>query len=352
MTLLKFEGVSNAYGPERVLDDVSFTVAGGELVCLLGPSGCGKTTTLRLASGLETAAQGRILVGERVVADAAKNVHVAPERRGVGLMFQDYALFPHLSVFENITFGIKGNHADRLRWVRQALERMGLAAHAGRYPHTLSGGQQQRVALLRALAPEPRVLLLDEPFSGLDDTLRIQVREETLDLIKETGITTLMVTHDPEEAMFMADTILIMVDGRIVQAGTPVETYLKPANAFVANLLGQVNRLEGTVDGGCVRTPVGCFAAPGLADGTRSQVLIRSEALRLSPADEQTVGCLRVVSARLIGRSSLLRLRCPKNDDGLETIIRARVPGTFLPAAECAFQATVDDDRVYVFPAD
>ncbi|MCB2102435.1 MAG: ATP-binding cassette domain-containing protein, partial [Rhodobacterales bacterium] len=189
---LGFERVSHAFGPKVVVDDVTIDVPAGALTCLLGPSGCGKTTLLRLAAGLEPLRRGRILIGGAVVADGETRFSIPPERRNVGLMFQDYALFPHLTLRENVAFGLAGRGDGRQAWVDGAITRIGLGGLAGKYPHTLSGGQQQRAALLRALAPQPGVLLLDEPFSGLDVTRRAQIREETLALLRDTGVATLM----------------------------------------------------------------------------------------------------------------------------------------------------------------
>ena len=352
MNALDLSDVTHAFDGNPVIRDVSLTAAPGEVTCLLGHSGCGKTTLLRLAAGLETLQRGVVAVGGRAVADARAGRHLPPERRGIGLMFQDYALFPHLTVFENVVFGMTERPPERLRWVLSALDRLGIAQFTDSYPHTLSGGQQQRVALLRALAPKPRVLLLDEPFSGLDVTRRAQVREGTLDLLIESGIATLMVTHDPEEAMFMADRILVMNDGRIVQAGTPVETYFQPADSFVAALFGPVNRLMGVVDGGHVETPLGTFDAHGLADGRSAQILIRPEGLGLTLAsgDQPEKHPLRVVSARLLGRSSHVRLRC--STTGGEIHLQARLPGTFLPESGSAVTVRIDEDRAFVFAAD
>jgi iron(III) transport system ATP-binding protein len=350
MSSLTIERLSHAFGRQAVLRDVAFTVRPGEVVCLLGPSGCGKTTLLRLLAGLERLQAGRIMIGETVVADDRAAIDLPPERRSAGLMFQDYALFPHLTVFGNVAFGLAGSEALRRRWVADALARVGLTGSAEKYPHELSGGQQQRVALLRALAPRPSVLLLDEPFSGLDVMLRAQVREETLDLLKEQRHTALMVTHDPEEAMFMADRILVMDEGRIVQAGTPLETYFKPANAFVARHFGPCNLLTGRVLNGRVETPLGPFAAAHLKDGDPAQVMIRPEGLLLQPcANPHAAGHrVRVATARLIGRSSILRLRC-QVDGGQDLLLQARVPGTFIPDEGTPVMVTVDMNRAHVF---
>ena len=352
MTALLLTDVSHAFDGNPVIRELSLVAESGSLTCLLGPSGCGKTTVLRLAAGLEALQRGVISIGERVVADAKDGRQVPPEQRRISLMFQDYALFPHLTVLENITFGLTEASTERLEWVRGALERMGVENRADSYPHTLSGGQQQRVALLRALAPRPRVLLLDEPFSGLDVTRRAQVREETLSLLQETGVTTLMVTHDPEEAMFMADRILVMRDGQIAQAGTPMETYFQPVDAFVSALFGSVNRLNGVVSGGRVETPLGWFDAPGLTNGTPVQILIRPEGLELSSnsAEAPSTSTIRITSARLIGRSSHLRMSCVAGDGG-KIHLHARVPGTFLPDKGTSVAVRVDRQRAYVFAA-
>ena len=212
---LHVHGVSHSFGAKQVLDNVSLTIPAGELVCLLGPSGCGKTTLLRISAGLERLQAGRVIIDETVVAEPG--LHVAPERRGIGLMFQDYALFPHLTVTNNVTFGLPHpkSSAARAR-AGDMLEQLGIADHADSYPHMLSGGQQQRVALARALAPEPRLVLLDEPFSDLDVNMRMQIREETVAVLKRTGVATLMVTHDPAMERF-ANRRLTMEAGGLVE---------------------------------------------------------------------------------------------------------------------------------------
>ncbi len=365
MAGLHLNNVSHAFGDTTVVSGVSVFVAPGELVCLLGPSGCGKTTLLRVAAGLETLQVGRVTIGDDIVAEGQQMQHTPPERRGIGLMFQDFALFPHLSVRDNIAFGIEPGDADRRRWIDEALERVGVDQYRDAYPHILSGGQQQRVALLRALAPRPRVMLLDEPFSGLDVTRRAEIRQQTLGLLKETEAATLMVTHDPEEAMFMADRILVMAAGRIVQDGSPVDVYFNPTDAFVTRLFGPVNRMETAVAGGHASTPLGRFGTPGLADGTRVEVLFRPEAFRLldgavdalpapaggfQPACETTAATLTVVRARPLGRSSHVEFTVGGN--ATEEPLIARIPGVYLPAPGTLVSFRVDARQVHVFPMD
>jgi iron(III) transport system ATP-binding protein len=339
---LRLRKIFHAFDTFEVIRGIDLTVGPGEVACLLGPSGCGKTTLLRLASGLEVLQRGQVSIGGRVVADGEAGDHVPPERRNVGLMFQDYALFPHLTVFENVAFGIR--ERSRRDWVQWALRRVGLADLADKYPHTLSGGEQQRCALLRALAPQPDVLLLDEPFSGMDVTRRAQVREETLMILRESGVSTMIVTHDPEEAMFMADRLWIMDAGTIVQQGAPEEIYLKPCNTFVAGLFGPLNRIDGIVRGGQLETLVGRFAANGLAEGGGAAAFIRPEGVRVGKAFNGAAGT--VISARLLGRSSHLRVRM----EGMIEPLQVLVPGVMLPAPGEPVAVEIDRTHTFVFP--
>lgn len=348
---LTLRNVRHAYDGHTVVKGVDLSVAPGEVVCLLGPSGCGKTTLLRIAAGLEVLQEGSVYLEDIYIAGPGQR-HVPPEKRNVGLAFQDSALFPHLTVLENVTFGLK-HLASRERRERAAklLEQLGMAAYIDVYPHMLSGGQQQRVALARALAPSPRLMLLDEPFSSLDARLRDRIRDDTLHVLKKVGAATLLVTHDPEEAMFMADRIALMRDGRIVQTGTPRELYCSPQDPFVVTFFGDVNELQGKVHNGAVNTPVGRVPAGGLAEGSDAQVMIRPEALRIVErelsADEHRHS--HVVMAKLLGRTSLLHL-CAHGGNGLEAHLHARVPGVFLPAEGQPVDIHLDLSQVFVFP--
>ena len=246
---LTFERLERRYGAMSALAGFSLDIAPAEVVCLLGPSGCGKTTLLRVAAGIEKPTGGRVLINGSEVAGPER--FVPPEKRNVGLMFQDFALFPHLSILDNVAFGLKSlPREDARREALAALARVGLERYAGDYPHILSGGEQQRVALARAIVPRPAVMLMDEPFSGLDVQLRERLQEETLQLLRETRATCLIVTHAPAEAIRLGDRVAVMRRGRLVQAGKAEELYRNPADLFVARLFSEINEIPLRVEGG------------------------------------------------------------------------------------------------------
>jgi iron(III) transport system ATP-binding protein len=344
--MLALEQVSHRYGPVQAVADLSLEVAREELVCLLGPSGCGKSTLLRIAAGLEQGGTGTVLIDGETVAGPGR--WVPPERRRVGLVFQEPALFPHLSVADNVAFGLtlRGEAARRAR-VTEWLAQLGIAARAQAFPHMLSGGQQQRVALARALAAAPRIMLLDEPFSGLDARLREQIRDDTLHVLKKSGTATLLVTHDPEEAMFMADRIALMRDGHIEQCGTPTELYCRPSSPFVATFFSPTNRFTGRVEGGAIATPLGPVPAGDLAEGSEALVLTRQEAVRIVEGGRPTATG-RVLLARLLGRQSLLHLRVA-DSDGVAHHVHARVAGVRLPGVGTELPLGLDTSQVFVF---
>ena len=342
--------VNHAFGPRTVVREASLAVSPGEILCLFGPSGCGKSTLLRVIAGLEPLQEGRIFIEGRKVADPT--AHVAPEDRSVTLLFQDFALFPHLSVVDNVTFGLRHLSPDkRLERAREVLRQVGMIDYADRFPHTLSGGEQQRVALARARAPRPRVMLLDEPFSSLDVRLRNRLRDMVLHVLKRTTAATVIVTHDPEEAMFMGDRIAVMLEGRIVQTGTPQELYHEPATPYVAGLFGDLNRMTAEVRNGHVDTALGRIRAPGFDDGTDVYVLSRPESLSIGPPDRggewNAVG--RVEMSRMLGHTNVVHLSIP-DGDGSSVHLHARTMGSHLPSPDDEVGVRLNEDQVFLFP--
>lgn len=293
---LTFDEVYVTIGDRNVLKGVGLPLVPGEIVCLLGESGSGKSTMLRVAAGIQRVKAGEVRVNGTLVSSA--EYHMPPQKRGVGLMFQDFALFPHMSVLQNAAFGLTdlGRRAA-IKQARSALERVGLADREDAYPHMLSGGQQQRLALARTFAPRPGILMLDEPFSSLDARLRETVRSETLAILRETRATTLIVTHDPEEAMVLGDRIALLRDGRIVQVDSAAETYRRPADLNAARFFSPLTEISATVSSGRVDTPLGPVPVSSRPDGARVVVAIRPVgAVDLITKGEGVPG--RVVSKR------------------------------------------------------
>ena len=292
--------LSKTFDGVRAVDGLDLEVPTGSLTALLGPSGCGKTTALRLIAGLERPDRGTVEVRGRVV--AGDGTWVPPERRRVGMVFQEWALFPHLDVTANIAFGLDGDIVDRVAVMLELAQLDGLAH---RMPHELSGGQQQRVALARALAPGPDLLLLDEPFSNLDAQLRAEVRGQVRAILEATGTTAVFVTHDQEEALSIADRIAVMVEGTVRQTATPFEIYTAPRDAQVARLVGQANLVAAVVTNGRASSPFGEVPAPGIPDGP-CELLVRPESVAIvaDPA-----GADHVVDVEFYGHDQLIRCR-------------------------------------------
>jgi iron(III) transport system ATP-binding protein len=316
-TVLELDGIEKSYDGTRVIRDLSLSVKDGELMTLLGPSGCGKTTTLRLIAGLERPDGGIVRIdGESV----SGSEFVAPEQRDVGVVFQEFALFPHLTARENIAFGIEEwDEAEREARVDELLELVGLKSHGEKHPEELSGGQQQRVALARSLAPEPSVLLLDEPFSNLDVDLRVEMREEVRSILKKAGVTAISVTHDQEEAMSISDRVAVMSEGQIEQVGTPEAVFQQPKSRFVAGFLGHASFVSGRVKDDCVETGVGCVPLErinGLTDeytGSQIDLMVRPDDVRAEPAEPAAANG-EVVHRRYLGPTVLYRVEIDSGD--------------------------------------
>lgn len=339
---LSLSNVTKRFADRVAVNDFSFDIKPGEIISLLGPSGCGKSTLLRMIAGIERPDAGRITIGD--IEAFSQDRFLPPEQRGVGLMFQDFALFPHLTVIDNVAFGLQrlGRTVAR-REATAVLTRMGLAEYASAYPHMLSGGQQQRVALARAIAPRPGVLLMDEPFSGLDGRLRNEIRNETLAIIHEVGATAIFVTHDPEEAMRLSDRITVMSQGRLVQAGTVEELYHNPRNIYVAETFSELNIIPCRVISGWIVGPLGRFRAP---EGLEGEVMLclRPHHIRLeNDADGITAHVLQSFS---VGRETLMEAGV----SGLEKPLIIRAGSALAKPKGSEVVLGIDTDNALFFP--
>jgi iron(III) transport system ATP-binding protein len=296
----------NAASP--ALHDLSLDVAEGATLSVLGPSGCGKTTVLRTIAGFEHPLTGEVRIAGRLVCDGKQCV--PPEERGVGMVFQDYALFPHLTVAQNVAFGLRRLESRAAAdTIAQTLDLVGLTGLADRYPHELSGGQQQRVAIARALAPKPVVLLLDEPFSNLDPDMRGQMREEVQEILRRTGITAVLVTHDHDEAFAMADRVAVLNHGRLEQIDNPESIYHTPSTPFVANFVGQADFLLGRVENGKIHTEVGVFEnVRGHPSGMAVEIMIRPDDVHITPASP---GTAQIAGRQFRGSENLYTVLLP-----------------------------------------
>jgi iron(III) transport system ATP-binding protein len=329
--------VHRAYDGNPALSDISLTAPEGQVLALLGPSGSGKSTILRLIAGLEPVDVGEIRFSGELLSSPAKTAPA--ETRRIGFVFQDYALFPHMSAAENVAFGLHAapraaREEAALRW----LDQVGLKHRAGAFPHELSGGEQQRVALARALAPKPRAVLLDEPFSGLDPVLRAELRETTLAALHEARATALFVTHDAEEALVVADRLAILKAGRLLQEAAPREAYDTPVSLDAAAALGPINVFEGRVQDGVVMTPFGAVSARSLPTGAVSKAAVRAEAIHLRPGSKA-----RLIDVRPHGAHDLARVEAegvvwraliaPRADLGEHVDVELQASGAFVFSA-------------------
>ncbi|HSU12136.1 MAG TPA: ABC transporter ATP-binding protein [Pseudonocardia sp.] len=307
--------LTKRFGRTAAVDAADLRVEAGELVALLGPSGSGKTTLLRLVAGFEVPDAGRVAIGGRPV--AGEGVWCEPDRRRIGMVFQDGALFPHLTVADNLAFG-----RPRPGRVGECLDLVGLAARASAYPHELSGGERQRIALARALAADPAVVLLDEPFTALDEALRVELREEVALILRAAGASALLVTHSQQEALSLADVVAVMRDGRVVQVGPPEQVYGTPADRWVAEFLGDADVVEGRAADGTAETELGRFPAPGLHGAV--EIVLRPERVALGPEGRDVDGVpARVVRRSYFGHDQLVQVELASG-----TRLRARTEGS------------------------
>ena len=349
--ILQLDGITKRYGAHlpAAVNQISFQLKQGEILGLLGPSGCGKTTLLRLIAGFEQAESGHLWLNGQVIAGARQ--WTSPEQRMIGMVFQDFALFPHLTVADNVSFGLqqakKRAAEDPQQRQTEVLKLVGLLGMENRYPHELSGGQQQRVALARALAPQPQLVLLDEPLSNLDVQVRLRLRQELRDILKAAGTTAIFVTHDQEEALAIADQVAVMRQGCLEQIGTPEEIYQQPRSQFVAEFVTQANFLTAQRQGDTWQTEVGCFAASEQADLTPAEqrnavVMIRQEDLILQP-DQDASTIIR--DRQFLGREYRY---CLKTKSGQELHARS-ASLTALPVGT-AVSLSVIPQNLKIFP--
>jgi iron(III) transport system ATP-binding protein len=355
VTDLVVSGLSKAFGTHAVLEGVDLTVPAGSFTAILGPSGSGKTTLLRIIAGFEAADRGTVRLGDLTV-DGDDGERVPPERRNIGYVPQEGSLFPHLTVAKNIGFGLPRRSRGGGR-VDELLELIGMSGLGRRYPHQLSGGQQQRVALARALASRPGLILLDEPFSSLDASLRTSVRADVQSLLRQTASTALLVTHDQDEALSMADHVAVIRRGRICQRDTPQGMYANPADAELARFVGEANLIPGVFAPTWVKTPFGNLMLHGVANGTprhppetKATVLVRPEQVRLQPPGSISLGLPgRVLDYRYHGHEAMIRVA--PDDDGTDLVLLARAAGRleFPPGSSVSI---VIQGPVVAWPAD
>jgi iron(III) transport system ATP-binding protein len=353
---LSLRSINHFYQKKQILSDVNLNLNAEEVVCLLGPSGCGKSTTLRIAAGVERQQEGEVLINGEVISD--KNIHMPPDKRNIGLIFQDFALFPHLTIAQNVAFGLKDmSERKKYQVAVEALQRVQLRDAADKYAHQLSGGEQQRVALMRALVTKPKVMLMDEPFSGLDNRLRDEVRDEALDLLKREGSAVLLVTHEPDEAMRMSHRIALMREGKIIQQGAPYQIYNHPVDRRAAAFFSDINVIHGVVQSRQTETPFGRFLTPTLTDNADVEIIIRPQHLKIDVDDGSTPppkpnpktgapALGRVERARFMGADSLVEVRMQHDN----SLLRASIPGAFLPEVGQTVWLSLRRDHCFVFP--
>ena len=356
--MLEFINITHAYDKQKILNDFSMKLEIGEVVSLLGPSGCGKTTLLKLASGIEKLQNGEIKLNDKIV--SSSNIHVNSEKRNVGYVFQDCALFPHLTILQNIFFGMKSNAVEKQKnKIQSLMKEINILSLTKRYPHQLSGGQQQQVALVRAMATDPQIIFLDEPYSNLDSRLKEKIRDQMLHILREYNITALLVTHDPEEAMFMSDKIGVLNNGYIEQFGSPIDLYLRPKSAFIAEFFGEINVFEGNAEDGSVNTVLGTFKCSTQYNKKKVKVVIRNEAINLFSENKLNLNNINqtefvtspyfgyVMEARLLAGSTLVHISLKVNQSNFH--IHAKIPGLNFFNVDEKVLVVIDPSQIFVF---
>ena len=346
--ILDVKELSHFFGEKEALSNLNFSIENNSIVSVLGPSGCGKTTLIRLIAGLEQIQNGEIFLENNLVAN--KNLNIPPEKRPISYVFQDFALFPHMTVLENVSFAA-GSKSNKKQLIDQVIHLAKVENFLDKYPHSLSGGEQQRVALARSFAVQPKLLLLDEPFSDLDINLKREIIDDTLHLINSLDSSAIVVTHNAEEAMFLSDVILVMESGKLIQIGTPHEIYFKPSNLYVASLFGETNIFQSKVVDNTCATPLGRIKTSNLPNNQEVDVVIRPEAIKLnlekSPLLNPNSGV--VVDSKFLGNSAIIHMSV-NDEKNKKHHIHSRVMGNFLPPPASSVSVTLDEDHVFIFP--
>ena len=346
--ILDVKQLSHSFGEKEALTNLNFSIENNSIISVLGPSGCGKTTLIRLIAGLEQIQKGEIFLEKSLVAN--KNLNVPPEKRPISYVFQDFALFPHMTVLENVSFAA-GSKSNKKQLIDQVIHLAKVENFLEKYPHSLSGGEQQRVALARSIAVQPKLLLLDEPFSDLDINLKREIIDDTLHLINSLESSAIVVTHNAEEAMFLSDAILVMEKGKLIQIGTPHDIYFKPSNLYVASLFGETNIFQSKVEDNTCLTPLGRIKTSNLSNNQYVDVVVRPEAIKLnlekSPLLNPNSGV--VVDSKFLGNSAIIHMTV-NDEKNNKHHIHSRVMGNFLPPAASSVSVTLDEDHVFIFP--
>ena len=346
--ILDVKQLSHFFGEKEALTNLNFSIENNSIVSVLGPSGCGKTTLIRLIAGLEQIQKGEIFLEKSLVAN--KNLNVPPEKRPISYVFQDFALFPHMTVLENVSFAA-GSKSNKKQLIDQVIHLAKVENFLEKYPHSLSGGEQQRVALARSIAVQPKLLLLDEPFSDLDINLKREIIDDTLHLINSLESSAIVVTHNAEEAMFLSDAILVMEKGKLIQIGTPHDIYFKPSNLYVASLFGETNIFQSKVEDNTCLTPLGRIKTSNLSNNQDVDVVVRPEAIKLnlekSPLLNPNSGV--VVDSKFLGNSAIIHMTV-NDEKNNKHHIHSKVMGNFLPPPASSVSVTLDEDHVFIFP--
>ena len=346
--ILDVRDLHHSFGEVNAINKLSFSIEHNSIVSILGPSGCGKTTLIRLIAGLEEIQKGQISFEGKVVANEKFNT--PPEQRSISYVFQDFALFPHMNVKENISFAASSK-VNKKQLIDQVIQLAKVENFLDKYPHALSGGEQQRVALARSIAVQPRLLLLDEPFSDLDTNLKKEIIDDTLHIINSLDSSAIVVTHNAEEAMFLSNVIVVMEKGRIVQIGKPREIYFNPSNVYVASLFGEVNIFQTKVLNNKCDTPLGLLDTKDFKDNQQVNVVVRPEAIKLnvekSPLTSPNSGV--VVDSKFLGNSAMIHMTV-NDSNNKKHHVHSKLIGEFLPAPASSVSFSLDLNHVFIFP--